>query len=329
VEDDVDLTYLSRQDVEDIGMTMAEVLAVLDEGFRLKGLGKTEMPPKPGIHPRSDCFLHAMPAYVGEIDAAGLKWVSGYPRNPASGLPYISGLVVLNDASNGLPIAVMDGAWITAARTGASVGISAKYLARPDSQVAAMVGCGVQGRYGLMALVETLPRLHEVRCYDELSEAARRFMDEMGERFPHLSFVRCGSAPEAARPADVIVTAIPIVVAPEPDLGAGILKEGALAVSLDYDSAWSPLAMQECEKFCSDDIDQLLATKSHGVYFSAVPDTIYADLGELAAGMKPGCEDASERIFSMNMGIAIDDVVTAKALCERARDAGVGVRLPL
>ena len=87
-----------------------------------------------------------MPAYVQEPEVAGLKWVSGYPPNPAKGLPYITGLLVLNDPETGVPLAVMDCAWITAMRTGASAGISAKYLARADSEVAAMVGCGVQAR---------------------------------------------------------------------------------------------------------------------------------------------------------------------------------------
>jgi alanine dehydrogenase len=325
----MELIYLSRRDVEDVGMTMAEVLEVLDGGFRLKGLGKTEMPPKPGIHPRPDCFIHAMPAYVAGIDAAGLKWVSGYPPNPALDLPYISGLIVLNDAATGLPIAVMDAAWITAMRTGASAGISAKYLAAADSSVAAIIGCGVQNRCSLAALRETLPQLREVRCYDRLPEASHRFVTDMLDQFPDLSFVVCESAPEAVRPADVVVSAIPIVLAPQPDLDAGMLKEGALAVSLDYDSAWSSEAMRECDKFCSDDVSQLLATKAQGHYFGGIPDAIHADLGELAARLKPGREAATERIFSMNMGIAVDDIVTAQAVYERALAAGVGLCLPL
>ena len=310
-------------------MTMAEVLEALDGGFRLKGLGKTEMPPKPGIHPRPDCFIHAMPAYVAEIEAAGLKWVSGYPSNPAIDLPYISGLVVLNDASSGLPIAVMDASWITAMRTGASAGICAKYLAVAHSSVVAIIGCGVQNRCSLAALRETLPHLREVRCYDRLPVASRGFVAAMSERFPDLEFVVCRSAPEAVRPADVAVSAIPIVVAPRPDLEAGMLKEGALAVALDYDSAWSPEAMQECNKFYSDDVSQLLATKAQGHYFSGIPDAIYADLGELAAHIKPGRESATERIFAINMGIAVDDIVTAQAIYERATTAGAGLRLPL
>jgi ornithine cyclodeaminase/alanine dehydrogenase len=325
----MELIYLCRRDVEDIGMTMAEVLEALDGGFRLKGLGKTEMPPKPGIHPRPDCFIHAMPAYVAEIEAAGLKWVSGYPSNPAIDLPYISGLVVLNDASSGLPIAVMDASWITAMRTGASAGICAKYLAVAHSSVVAIIGCGVQNRCSLAALRETLPHLREVRCYDRLPVASRGFVVAMSERFPDLEFVVCRSAPEAVRPADVAVSAIPIVVAPRPDLEAGMLKEGALAVALDYDSAWSPEAMQECNKFYSDDVSQLLATKAQGHYFSGIPDAIYADLGELAAHIKPGRESATERIFSMNMGIAVEDIVTAQAIYERAITAGAGLRLPL
>jgi ornithine cyclodeaminase/alanine dehydrogenase len=325
----VDLVYLSRADVEGLGMSMKEVLDALDAGFAAKGRGKTEMPPKPGIHPRPDCFIHAMPAYVQGLEVAGVKWVSGYPPNIAEGLPYINGLLVLNDCETGVPLAVMDCVWITAMRTGASVGIAARYLARSGSETAAVVGCGVQARTSLMALVEELPSLAEVRCYDLVPEAARRFIADMSARFPRLRFVPFASAPEAVRRADVAVTAIPIVVDPRPDLDAGMLKEGALAVALDYDSAWSGAAMRECDAFCSDDAGQLLATMEHGMYFRDTPAAVDADLGELAAGLKPGRETDAERIFSMNMGIAVDDMVTAKVLYERALACGSGARLPL
>jgi ornithine cyclodeaminase/alanine dehydrogenase-like protein (mu-crystallin family) len=325
----VDLVYLSRADIEDLGMSMKEVLSALDRGFAAKGRGATEMPPKPGIHTRPDCFIHAMPAYVRELDVAGLKWVSGYPPNTAEGLPYISGLLVLNDCDTGVPLAVMDCVWITAMRTGASVGISARYLARAGSDTVAIVGCGVQARTSLMALVEELPALGEVRCYDLFPEATKRFIADMVAMFPALRFVACASAPDAARGADVVVTAIPIVVDPQPDLDAGMLEEGGLGVALDYDSAWTSAAMRECDRFCSDDVDQLLATKEHGVYFGGIPAAISADLGELAAGLKPGRESDHQRIFSMNMGIAVDDMVTAQVLYERALERGAGARLPL
>ena len=180
----MDLLYLSRADVEGLGLTMREILDAVDQGFAAKGRGQTEMPPKPGIHTRPDCFIHAMPAYVQEPEVAGLKWVSGYPPNPAKGLPYITGLLVLNDPETGVPLAVMDCAWITAMRTGASAGISAKYLARADSAAAAMVGCGVQARPSLAALVETLPALVEVRCYDLLPGGRGRVRHGDGRGVP-------------------------------------------------------------------------------------------------------------------------------------------------
>jgi ornithine cyclodeaminase/alanine dehydrogenase-like protein (mu-crystallin family) len=325
----LELLYLSRADVEGLGLSMREVLRAVDDGFAAKGRGRTEMPPKPGIHTRPDCFIHAMPAYVREPEVAGLKWVGGYPPNPAKGLPYITGLLVLNDPETGLPLAVMDCAWLTAMRTGASAGISAKYLARQDSEVAAVVGCGVQARPSLAALVETLPALAAVRCYDVLPTAITAFIAEMGAAFPALRFTACESAATAVKAADVAVTAIPIVTRPAPELDAGDLREGALAVSLDYDSAWTSAAMRACDKFCADDVPQLLATRDHGVYFGGIPDAIYADLGELAAGQKPGREHAAERIFSMNMGIAVDDMVTARAVYGLARERGAGTRLPL
>lgn len=325
----MELIYLSRKDVEDLNITMKDVLIAVDNGFRLKGLGKTEMPPKPGIHPRPDSFIHAMPAYVQEVESAGMKWVSGYPANPDKGLPYITGLLVLNDPASGIPIAVMDCAWLTAMRTGASVGIAAKYLARVDSRIVGILGCGVQARTSLMALVEILTQLKEVRCCDLFPAATRRFMDEMGKQFSNLKFIPCDKPADMMKSADVVVTAIPIVAKPKPPLEAGMLKAGGLGVALDYDSAWSTAAMKECNKFCSDDISQLLSTRQHGVYFSGIPKRIYADLGELAADLKKGRTSDHEKIFAMNMGIAVDDMVIAKVLYERAVETGAGVRLPL
>jgi ornithine cyclodeaminase/alanine dehydrogenase-like protein (mu-crystallin family) len=87
--------------------------------------------------------------------------------------------------------------------------------------------------------------------------------------------------------------------------------------------------MKECDKFVSDDIGQLLYTKEEGIYFRGIPEKIYADLGELAAGTKPGRQNDTEKIFCMNMGIAVDDMVTAKLIYQRALEKRAGTRLPL
>src|SRR5512142_2003082 len=100
--------YLSQADVRQVGLSMAEIITALAQMFREKGAGRVEMPPKPGIHTRPDAFLHAMPAYIPAANAAGMKWVGGYPENHGFGLPYITGLLVLNDPETGVPLAVMD-----------------------------------------------------------------------------------------------------------------------------------------------------------------------------------------------------------------------------
>src|SRR5512136_2801361 len=149
--------YLSRKDVEMIGLPMREIIDALDAMFKEKGAGRTEMPPKPGIHTRPDAFIHAMPAYIPSLKSAGIKWVSGYPGNQERGLPYITGLLILNDVETGIPYAVMDCAWITAYRTGAATALAAKYLARPESKTAGILACGVQGRTNLEALKVLFP----------------------------------------------------------------------------------------------------------------------------------------------------------------------------
>ncbi|MCD6378582.1 MAG: ornithine cyclodeaminase family protein, partial [Planctomycetes bacterium] len=155
------------------------------------------------------------------------------------------------------------------------------------------------------------------------------FIDEMSGKFSHLDFVACNSPAEMAKGCDVIVSAIPIVAEPNPPMNEETFPEGCLAVSLDYDSAWTSGAMKAADKFVSDDINQLLTTKAHGVYFAGIPEEIYADIGELAAGKKPGRQNDNERIFSMNMGIAVDDMATAKIIYQKAVEMNIGTMLPL
>jgi len=319
------LLYLSRGDVEALEIPMAEVIAVVEAALREKGEGTAEMPPKPGVHPGPDAFIHAMPAYLAGLGAAGLKWVSGFPANPERGLPYISGLFILNDAETGLPLAVMDCTWITAVRTGAATAVAAKHLARPDARVAGIVACGVQGRTNLEALACVLP-LERALAYDILPEAARAYAREMGERLG-IEVVPVDSAEEAVRGADVVVTSGPIRKDPRPTIPAGWLRPGAFACALDFDSYWTGEAMREVDRFATDDAAQLTYYRTVG-YFRETPEP-YADLGEIVTGRRPGREGAEERTFSMNLGLAIEDVATARLIYERARGAGAGAELEL
>ena len=319
------ILYLSRADVESINLPMTEIIDALESMFREKGNGKVEMPPKPGIHTRPNAFIHAMPAYIPSLESAGMKWVSGYPQNQAKGLPYISGLLILNDPDTGIPLAVMDCTWITAKRTGAATALAAKYLARPESSSVGIIACGVQGRSNLEALA-CLFKIKNVMAYDVKHEIANRYADEMRAQLG-LDVEAVRELPEAVKGVDFVVTSGPILKNPRPAIPAGWLAEGAFASLVDFDSYWQGPALREMDKIATDDLSQMNYYHHEG-YFKATPDA-YADLGEIVAGKKPGRESASERIAAINLGLALDDMATAIRIYQRAKEIGIGQDLPL
>ena len=320
------LLYLSRDDVQSVGLAMADVIDALEIAFREKGNGLTEMPPKPGIHPGGgDNFIHAMPAYIPAMKSAGVKWVSGFPENHKKGLPYITGLLILNDPETGLPISVMDCVWITAMRTGAATALSARYLARPESSTVGVLGCGVQGRTNIEALNIVFP-LKRVKAYDVNARAASDYAEEIRSRFD-LEVVGVNTPREAVTGCDIVVTAGPILKTPHATIQKGWLDAGAFASLVDFDAYWHADAMGESDKFCTDDTQQLRQYQQNG-YFQKIP-AIHADLGELVSGQKPGRESASERTMTANLGLALDDMAVAPMIFKKAVETGIGTWLPL
>ncbi|MGD2218471.1 MAG: ornithine cyclodeaminase family protein [Gemmatimonadales bacterium] len=319
------LLYLSRDDIEAVGLSMAEIIDALEAMFRAKGKGEVEMPPKPGIHPRKDAFIHAMPAHIPSMGAAGIKWVSGYPSNVERELPYISGLLLLNDPDTGIPIAVMDATWITAMRTGAATAVAAKYLARSDSATLGILACGVQGRSNLEAL-SCVFDLELVKAYDIVPEVAERYALEMGAKFG-VTVEVVEQPRDAVAGLDLVVTSGPILKDPSPTIEAGWLSPGAFACPLDFDSYWKGEALREADRLATDDLAQLEYYRTVG-FFRDTPEP-YADLGEIVAGAKPGRTSADERTISINLGLALDDMATAILLYRKATEAGIGTELPL
>jgi ornithine cyclodeaminase/alanine dehydrogenase-like protein (mu-crystallin family) len=319
------LLYLSQADVVAVGLSMAEIIDALEIAFKAKGEGRTEMPPKPGVHPGGNNFIHAMPAYIQDLKSAGVKWVSGYPENFKQGLPYITGLLIYNDVATGLPLAVMDCVWITAKRTGAASAIAARRLARPESSVMGVLGCGVQGRSHAEAFQVLFP-LKKILAYDADPAAAARYAQDMAKSLG-IEVVTVKTPREAVSGCDIVVTAGPILKTPHATIQAGWLNSGAFASLVDYDSYWSRTALAEAAKFCTDDVPQLRLYQSMG-YFQNIPP-IHADLGELVTGKKKGRENANERTMTANLGLAIDDMAVAPLLYRRAKERGLGTWLPL
>jgi ornithine cyclodeaminase/alanine dehydrogenase len=187
-----------------------------------------------------------MPAYLRDDDVAAIKWVSGYPGNPALGLPYIDGVIIVNDPATGIVRAVLDAREITAARTAAASGVCVRTWARPGWSRAAILGCGEQGRYHARLLRALAPEA-EIAGYDV--DPARAATLGAGS-------TPAASAEEAVRGADVVITAGPLVDEPRPVVVPEWLEPRALLLPVDIDALFSPEAIATADLFVSDDVDQ-------------------------------------------------------------------------
>lgn len=319
------IRYLSRADVVALDISTIQVIETVEKAFLEKGSGRIEMPPKPGVHPGDgDNFIHAMPALVPALDSVGVKWVSGYPGNVALGLPYISGLLILNELETGIPTAIMDATWITGIRTAAASAVSARRLARSNSSSIGVLGCGVQGRFHVDTLRAVLPDISTVVAYDPDRTRAQAFADDVAQA--HGIVVIVADEPEAAvRDMDVVVTAGPILRTPHATIGAGWLAPGSFATAVDFDSYWAAAALAELDIFSTDDRPQLEHFRELG-YFQSIPP-VDSDLGELVAGTRQGRTSDDQRTMACNLGVALEDVTVGKLVFDTAVARGVGTML--
>jgi ornithine cyclodeaminase/alanine dehydrogenase len=320
----IDLLYLSQKDVIEVGLSMKDAISIVEEAFREHGLKHFENPPKPGIHPLSDAFIHAMPAYLPRKKASGMKWVSGFSGNYKYDLPTIMGLIVLNDVNTGQPLAVMDGGYITNLRTAAVSAVAAKYLANKDAKVLGIVGAGIQGRYHLLSLQEALPDIEVAKVYDTNAEAFQRCMALMNERVS-FRIEQAQSIQDVIEGADVIVTATG-------HLEERLFKEkwvdrGALALPV-HTRGWEHGFLSKVDKLIVDDWAQFNSfVGGDDGYYAPLPD-LFGQLGEIVVGQKSGRENREERIVDFNVGLAIHDVLMAAVVLDRAREKGLGTILP-
>jgi ornithine cyclodeaminase/alanine dehydrogenase-like protein (mu-crystallin family) len=313
------LRYLSRTDVEAVGITGARVIEILDDVFRAKCAGAVEMPAKIGVHPRDDAFIHAMPAYLESADAVGIKWVAGYPDNQERGLPYIHGLFVLTDAATGAPLAVMDATWITEIRTAAASMLGIRALAERPVEALGILGCGRQGTVHLELARAVFPGLTRVVLFDRHPERA----EALAAAHPGLDVRVAGAAYEVGS-ADVVITTAAIVRDPERPLHREHMAGATVACAIDFDASLSEDVFEEAAAFVVDDVPQYRHYVEQG-YFDGYP----ADPIELCDVLDPQADPpAGLRVF-VPLGIALEDVVVAAEVNRRAAAAGLGTELPL
>ena len=205
-----EILWLTQEECIKAGPDVAETLGLIHKAMEAHGKKRYEMPAKIGIHPYEDVFYHAMPAYVPDSLACGVKWIECYPRNPKDfGLPQTTGLLILNDIMTGIPVAVMDSAWITAMRTPALTSLAAAAL-HPDAKTFGMFGCGVQGTGHVRYIVKALKELEKIYIYDVRSENMDRLIQEV-EGEVSVPIVKAASPEELVASCEVMSSATIII----------------------------------------------------------------------------------------------------------------------
>ena len=321
----INFLYLSQEDVAKTGMTVGDAIPLIEKSFRAHGNGDFENPPKPGIHPLSDAFIHAMPAYLPKLGMGGMKWVSGFPGNYQHQLPSVMGFIIINDMETGQPLVVMEGGWLTAVRTGAVSAVAAKTLARSDAETIGLIGAGVQGYVNTLALAAVMPQLKHLKVFDARPEQIDQYIESISPKVS-VQIERVDSAREAIETADIVITATGRLT--EPIFHREWLKEGALVLPI-HTRGWDKDIPYEMDKFVVDSWEQFRGVQGNpGNYYESLPEP-HAQLGEILVGKKPGRESDSEQIINHNYGMAIHDVVMGQHILERATAMGLGTKLPL
>ncbi|HEX7490870.1 MAG TPA: hypothetical protein VF337_04100 [Candidatus Limnocylindrales bacterium] len=326
------LRYLSAAEVSTAMPPLAERLALADKTMRALGRN-AELPPKIGVHPRQTGSLaHAMPALLrgdatdGSQDLIGAKWITGFPANPAAGLPTYHAIVLLNDPVTGEPLAVMDAGAITAQRTAAISGTAIRHFL-PEGTVSgrparvAVLGAGAQAASHLPVIGHLLPGAM-ITVTDVDSARARALAAQAGAVEGIASAEAATGVREAVKSADVVIS----VVSFGPDrqnLDPAWLGGKTLFVAVDYDMQ-APAALA-CEAFfVVDERDQFLATRSDTT-FAGYPEPV-ATIGEALRG--EATPPTAGRILVTHLGVGLADVVFASAILKRAEQLGLGTLLP-
>lgn len=319
---------IPRSDMEGI-VSMREVIDAVEAAFKAKALGRVQMPSKTYVI-FSEGDFRTMSCYIPELGVGCVKIVNSHPGNPERyGMPAVMATIVLIEPETGRPLTIMDGTWITSMRTGAAGGIAAKYLARRGSEVVGLVGAGMQARAQLMALSEVF-RIEEVRVCAKTLEECRQFKDDMEYLIPkiyskeHIEGVVKG--------CDILVTTTPVT---KPIVKNEWVEEGTHINAIGADAPGKeeldPTILRRA-KIVVDDYEQAMHSGEINVPISQGvlrAEQIYAELGEIIAGLKGGRANDEEITIFDSTGLAIQDLATAALIYRKISREGKGIEIDL
>ncbi|HSE17243.1 MAG TPA: ornithine cyclodeaminase family protein [Pyrinomonadaceae bacterium] len=316
---------LSRREVAEL-LSIDEYIEAVERVFRLYGEGKTQPPGILGVHAHDGGF-HIK---AGLLELArsffAAKINANFPHNAKRfGLPLIQGVIVLADGQNGYPLAIMDSMEITIQRTGAATAVAAKYLARRDSKSIMICGCGNQGRVSIHALSKIFS-LEHVYAYDVDEAQALRFANEIAAELK-IPVEAAGDLQAAMKCSDICVTCTPST---RFFLKQDQVQPGTFVAAVGADSE----TKQEVEPVLLaqnttvvDIVEQcaVIGELHHAIASELMTKQhVQAELGEVVAGIKPGRTSADEIIIFDSTGMALQDVIVAATVYQKAIDKGAG-----
>jgi len=319
---------LSEEAVKKV-LSLEEVIPAVESAFRMKGLGRTQMPSKQYLFMNKyNGDLRTMPSYLEENDVVAVKVVNCHPENQKRhGLPTVMATIILIDPRTGAPKAIMGGTWITALRTGAAGAIAAKYLANPNPKTIGIVGAGTQARTQLMGLQIFFKTIEEVRVWDLAEKAALKYAKEMKMKCNQAFTYSVKGIKEAVQGADIIVTATP---SRKPLVSADWVNEGTHINCVGADAP----GKQELDpailiksKIVVDDWDQGCHCGEINVPLAKgiiKKEDVWGDICEIVAGLKPGRTSPDEITVFTSTGLAIQDAATANVAYQKALKEKIG-----
>jgi ornithine cyclodeaminase/alanine dehydrogenase-like protein (mu-crystallin family) len=320
---------LSAADVA-AALPMREAIEATRRAFGQLASGEADMALRSAVRSRAGTTL-LMPAYLADREELAVKLVSVYPRNEARGLPLIHGLVVVLDPETGVPLAAVEGAPLTALRTGAVTGLATDLLARDDASVLALFGAGAQAGPQLDAICAVRP-IREVRVYTRDPAHAAAFVASARERAGGTRVVTAETADEAVRGADVIVaatsSATPVFDGLLVEPGAHVVGVGSFRPDMqEVDAALVLRAKIVVDQLAAalEEAGDLVVPMRAGLL---VLDRIHAELGDIVIGERPGRESRDEITFFKSVGLAIQDAAVGAAVVRAAVEGDLGVVAP-
>lgn len=313
---------LAESDLEQLDITPEEAVWSIEMLIHGVARSKAWSAPKAVIQPPDGRYMMAALAAADDPPYLAVKTVILNPRNSDIGLPQINGLVTMLDSDTGLPLAVVDGNWITAVRTAGLSAVAARRMANPDATTAAFVGCGVQARSHLKAFAAMFP-LREVKVFGRGRpniEALCSLATSLG-----LNPTVAASGQEAIVAADLVISSVTYTVDLEPFLDARGLAPGAFAAITDLGAPWIKEGLRVFDRVAIDDLEQEAAMSSKLIQ----AELVTGDLSGLVLGKFAGRANADERTAFIFRAHALGDLALASLAYRKARELALGATVAI